>query len=154
MSTQKATHNLDRQAKKLNDSNDYFFYLAVSWKKMKKVSPSMVCKRPIYKFFWDSNRQYFPLRCMQDLGWTPFVIPSEEATGFQILVAFRCTKTMKSSDVTGTDIQTEGQCTMPLGSVFGNHRSDDEKDHALRLMKTSGHYDTLIPAWYWETHRA
>jgi hypothetical protein len=43
---------------------------------------------------------------------------------------------------------------VPLGISFGNHRSYDEEDHAFEVIKTSGDYDALIPAWYLEKHKA
>lgn len=44
--------------------------------------------------------------------------------------------------------------TVPLGLSFGNHRSYDEEDHAFEVVKTTGDYDALIPAWYLEKHKA
>jgi len=41
-----------------------------------------------------------------------------------------------------------------LGVSFGNHRSFDEDSHAFEVIKTSGDYDALIPAWYLEKHKA
>jgi transposase InsO family protein len=44
--------------------------------------------------------------------------------------------------------------TIPLGVSFGNHRSYDIEDHAFEVIKTTGDYDALIPAWYLEKHKA
>jgi hypothetical protein len=41
-----------------------------------------------------------------------------------------------------------------LGVSFGNHHSYNEADHAFEVIKTSGDYDALIPAWYLEKHKA
>jgi len=39
-----------------------------------------------------------------------------------------------------------------LGLSFGNHHSDDGKDHAVAVMKITGDYDALIRAWYLGIH--
>jgi len=84
---------------------------------------------------------------MLDLGSTSFVISPNAAKAFKIPVVKR-TKRLISQDVTGREIITEGLYTVPLGLYFGNHRSYDEEDHAVEVMKTSSDYDCLIPAWY------
>jgi hypothetical protein len=90
---------------------------------------------------------------MLDLGSTSFVISPNAAKAFKIPVVRR-TKKVRSNDVTGREINTEGLFTIPLGLFFGNHRSYDEKDHAFEVMETSSDYDCLIPAWYLEKHKA
>jgi len=37
---------------------------------------------------------------------------------------------------------------VPLRISFGNYWSYDEEDHGFEVIKTSGDYDGLIPAWY------
>jgi len=86
---------------------------------------------------------------MLDLGSTLFVISPEAAKAFNILVVKR-TKMVKSEDVTGQEIETEGLFKIPVGLSIGNHRSHDENDHAFEVMKISQDYDCLIPAWYLE----
>jgi len=54
----------------------------------------------------------------------------------------------------GTNLKTEGLFTVPLGISFGSHRSYEEEDHTFEVVKTSGDYDALIPAWYLEKHKA
>jgi len=51
-------------------------------------------------------------------------------------------------------IKTENLFTIPLGVSFGNHRMYDEQDHTFEVIKTTGDYDALIPAWYLEKHKA
>jgi len=129
------------------------FYEPSRKKKIQKISAITVGKRPIYRFLFDFDNQYFPLQCMIDLGSTSFVISPEAAKAFKIPVVKR-TKKVRSNDVTGREIETEGLFTIPLGLSVGNHRSYDEKDHAFEVMKTSVDYDCLIPAWYLEKHKA
>jgi hypothetical protein len=38
--------------------------------------------------------------------------------------------------------------------LMGNHCFYDEEDHAFEVFKISGGDDALIPAWYWEKHKA
>jgi len=90
---------------------------------------------------------------MLDLGSTSFVISPEATKAFKIPVVKR-NLPVKTSDVGGSRIKTEGLYTVPLGLSFGNHRTFDEKDHAFEVMKTSSQYDALIPAWYLEKHKA
>jgi len=73
---------------------------------------------------------------MLDLESTSFDISSEATKAFQIPV-IRTTKKLKSADVSGREILTEGVFTIPLGVSFGNHKSYIEKDHAFEVMKTS-----------------
>lgn len=64
------------------------------------------------------------------------------------------TKTVCCKDITGREIVTEGLCTVPLWLFSGNHRSYEEEDHAVKVLKTCSDYDCLIPAWYLEKHQA
>jgi hypothetical protein len=154
MSKRKATSQLDHQVKRNNTSNDFVYYLPVrKTHKITKISPTKIGKRPIYKFFIDHDNKYYPLRCMLDLGSTSFVISPNAAKAFKIPVVKR-TKKIRSNDVTGREIITEGLFTVPLGLSFGNHRSYDEEDHAFEVMDTCSDYDCLIPAWYLEKHKA
>ena len=153
MSKRKASEPLQRYPKKINASTDFVFYQSAPILKIKKVSPTRISKRPIYKFFIDYNGQYFPLRCMLDLGSTSFVISPEAAKALSISVVERL-KPIKTKDVSGSEIPTEGLFTVPLGLSFGNHRSFKEEDHAFKELKTSGEYYALIPAWYLEKHKA
>jgi len=150
----KAEQLFNPSVKKPNKSTDFVFYEpAKKNMKIQKISATKIGKRPIYRFFLDFDGQYFPLRCMLDLGSTSFVISPEATKAFKIPVIKR-TKRVKSKDVTGREIKTEGLFTIPLGLSFGNHRSYDEKDHAFEVIKTSEDYDCLIPAWYLEKHKA
>lgn len=90
---------------------------------------------------------------MLDLGSTSFVISPNAAKAFKIPVVKR-TKKVRSNNVTGREIDTEGLFTVPWGLSFGNHGSYDEEDHAFEVMKTCEDYDCLIPAWYLEKHKA
>jgi hypothetical protein len=83
---------------------------------------------------------------MLDLGSTSLVISPEAAKVFRVPVVKR-TIPGKASDVRGTKIITEGLS-------FRNHRTLDQNDHAFEVMKTSTEYDTLIPAWYLNQHKA
>jgi len=51
-------------------------------------------------------------------------------------------------------LETENLFTVPLGVSFENNRTYDEKDHAFDVIRTTGDYDALIPAWYLEKHKA
>jgi hypothetical protein len=90
---------------------------------------------------------------MLDLGSTSFVVSPEAAKAFSIPVVKR-PRPIKAGDVSGSDLRTENLFTVPLGVSFGNHRSYDEEDHVIDVIKTSGDYDALIPAWYLEKHKA
>jgi len=153
MSKRKASEPLLRNLKKPNTSTDFVYYQPASHPKVKKVSATKVGKRPVYCFFIDYDGNYFPLRCMLDLGSTSFVISPEAAKAFSIPVVSR-PKPVKAGDVSGSQLKTEGLFTVLLGVSFGNHRSFDEDSHAFEVIKTSGDYDALIPAWYLEKHKA
>jgi len=157
MSKRKATDELSSNHKKSNTSKDYVFYTAVNKYNgkplIKKVHPTKIGERPIYKFFIDYDGKYFPLRCMLDLGSTSFVISPQAAKAFQVPVVKRL-QLQRTSDVGGNRIKTEGLFTVPLGLSFGNHRTFDVEDHAFEVMDTSSKYDALIPAWYLAKHKA
>jgi len=89
---------------------------------------------------------------MLDLGSTSFVDSPEAAKAFPIPVVKRL-QPVRTKDVSGKRISTEGLFTVPLGIFFSNQRSSDEEDHAFKVLKTSGDYDALIPAWYLENIR-
>jgi len=82
-----------------------------------------------------------------------FLISPNAAKAFKIPVVKR-TKTVASNDASGQENITEGLCTLPLGSSFGNHRFYDSDDNAFKVISTSNDYDCLIPAWYLEKHKA
>jgi len=145
MSKRKASEPLQRHPKKINASTDFVYYQSASTPIIKKVLSTKIGKRPLYKFFIDCDGQYFPLRFMLDLGSTSFVISPGAAKSVSILVVKRI-KPVRTKDVSGTEIPTEGLYTLPLGSSFGNHRSFNEEDHAFEVLRTSGNYDALIPA--------
>jgi len=154
MMKRKATDLLDHPVKRNNTSQDFVYYLpARKIHKITKVSPTKIRKRPIYQFFIDSNTKYYALRCMLDVGSTSFVISPNAAKAFRIPVVRR-TKKIRSNDVTGREIVTDGLYMVPLGLYFGNHHSYDKEDHAFEVMKTCDDYDCLIPARYLEKHRA
>jgi len=153
MSKRNASDPLLREHKKQNTSTDFVYYQPATHPSIKKVSATKVGKRPIYSFFIDYDGNYFPLRCMLDLGSTSFVISPEAAKAFSILVVSR-PKPVKAGDVSGSQLKTEGLFTVPLGVSFGNHRSYDEDTHAFDVIKTSADYDALVPAWYLEKHKA
>jgi hypothetical protein len=90
---------------------------------------------------------------MLDLECTSFVISPEATKAFQIPVVKRKIRA-RASDVGGIITPTAGLFTIPLRLSFGNHRTSDEKDHALEVIKTSSEYDALIPAWYLNKHKA
>jgi len=154
MLKRKATSQLDHQVKCNNTSNDFVYYLpSRKTQKITKVSPTKIGKRPIYKFFVNYDGKYYPLRCILDLGSTSFVISPNAAKAFKIPMVKRTNK-VRSNNVMGREIPTEGLHTVPLGLSFRNHRTYDEKDHAFEVMKTSSDYDCLIPAWDLEKHKA
>jgi len=154
MTKRKVNNQLDHQVKRSSTSYDFVYYLpARKTHKITKISPTKIGKRPIYKFFIDYDNNYYPLRCMLDLGSTSIVISPKAVKAFQIPVVRRITK-VRSADVTGRGITTEGHYTVPLGLCFGNHRTYDENNHAFEVMKTSADYDCLIPAWYLEKRKA
>jgi hypothetical protein len=82
---------------------------------------------------------------MLDLGRTSFVMLLEAAKAFSIPVVKR-TMMITSNDVSGNSIKTVGLFTVPLPISYCNHCSDDENDPAFEIIKTSGDYDTLLPA--------
>jgi hypothetical protein len=82
---------------------------------------------------------------MLDLGSTSFVISPNATKAFKIPMVKR-TKKVRSNDVTGREIVTEGQYTVVLGLSFGSHWSYDEQDHAFEAIETCSDYDCLIPA--------
>jgi hypothetical protein len=90
---------------------------------------------------------------MLDLGSTSFVISPEVAKAFSLPVVRRILP-VKSGDVSGDNLRTGNLFTVPLRVSFGNHRLYDEEGQAFEVIKTSGDYDTLIPAWYLEKHKA
>jgi hypothetical protein len=153
MAKRKASQPLERYPKKIHSSTDYIYYESARHPKIHKVSPTKIGKRPIYRFFIDYTGKYFPLRCMLDLGSTSFVISPEAAKAFSIPVVRR-QQVIKTGDVSGSTLKTENLFTVPHGISFGNHRTYDEQDHAFEVIKTTGEYDALIPAWYLEKHRA
>jgi len=125
MSKRKAAEPLLGVPKKQNTSTDFVHYQPGSHPKVKQVSATRVGKRPVYRFFIDYDGKYFPLRCMLDLGSTSFVISPEAAKAFAIPVVSR-PQPVKTGDVSGSQIKTEGLFTVPLGVSFGNHRSFNE----------------------------
>jgi hypothetical protein len=90
---------------------------------------------------------------MLDLGSTSFVI-SPEAAKVSSIPVVKWLKPLKSEDVSGNNLETEGLFTIPLGVSFGNHRSYDEENQAFEIVMTCTDYDALIPAWYLEKHKA
>jgi len=153
MAKRKASEPLERKPKKINISTDFIYYQPALHPKIGKVSTTKIGKWPIYGFFIDYDGEYFPLRCMLDLGSTFFVMSPEAAKAFSIPVVKR-SRPIKSGDVSGNNLETEILFTVPLEVLFGNHRSYNEEDHAFEVVKTSQDYDTLIPAWYLEKHKA
>jgi len=139
--------------KKNDTSTDYVLYTSASKKKPKIVCPTKVGKRPIYKFFFEFEGTYFPLRCMLDLGSTSCVMSPEAAKAFRVPVVKRKLPT-SASEVGGLQITTEGIFTIPLDSTFGNHRILDVEDYAFEVMKRTKDYNALIPAWYCNRHTA
>lgn len=90
---------------------------------------------------------------MGDLGSTSFVISPEAAKAFSIPVVRR-PKPIKSGAVSGTNLKTENMFTVQFRISCGNHRFYNKEDHAFEVIKTSEDYDELIPAWYFEKHKA
>jgi hypothetical protein len=90
---------------------------------------------------------------MLDLGSTSFVLSPDAAKSFSVPVVNR-PKPVRSGDVSRNNLQTEGLFIIPLQISFGNHRLYDDEDPAFEVIKTSGDYDTLIPARYLEKHKA
>jgi hypothetical protein len=153
MTRRKAFETLERLPKKINASTDFVYYQPALHHELGRVSATKIGKRPIYRFFIDHDGKYFPLRSMLNLGSTFFVISPEAAKAFSIPVVRRPWP-IESGDVSGNNLRTEGLFTVPLAVSFGNHHSYNEADHAFEVIKTSGDYDALIPAWYLETHKA
>jgi len=137
MSKRKATDVVAYPMNKPNTSSNYVFYMAVQRnKKIQNISATKTGKRPIYRFFINYDNCFFPLRCRLELGSTPFVKSPEAAKAFTIPV-IRTTEKVKSEDVTGTEIVTEGLFTARLGLPLGNHHPYDKEDHAFDVIKTS-----------------
>jgi hypothetical protein len=153
MPKRKASEPLERLPKNINTSTDFVYYQPALNPNICKVSSTKVWKRPTYRFFIDDDSKYFPLRCILDIGSTLFVISPEAAKAFSIPVIKKSHPIM-TGDVSGNNIHTQNMFTIPLGVLFGNHHSYDEHDPAFEVMITSGDYDTPIPAWYLEKHKA
>jgi len=153
MAKRKASEPLERYPKKSNTSNDFVYYQPALHPKIQKISATKIGKRPIYRFFVDYDGKYFPLRAMLDNGSTSFILSPEAAKAFAIPVVKR-QHSVRTGDASGNKMKTEGMFTIPLGISFGNHRSYNEEDHAFEVIKTTGDYDALIPAWYLEKHKA
>jgi len=143
----------DQTTMRQNTSSHYVYYDSARNKMISKVLLTQIGKRPIYKFFIDEDNHYFPLRCMLDMGITAFVISLNTAKAFKIPVVKRTIK-VKSKGVTGQEILTEGQYTIPLELSFRYHRSYNIDDHAFVVMPTSQEYNWVIPVWYREKHKA
>jgi len=90
---------------------------------------------------------------MRDLGSTPLLVSPEAAKAFRIAVVKRVIpgKTLVLGE---QKIETERWYTIPLTSRCGNHKSFDEKDHSFKVMKSAKDYNTLLPAWYLNKHKA
>ena len=153
MSKFKASEPLQRHSKKMNASTGFVYYRSATTPKVKRVSSTKIGERPIYKFFINCNGEYFPLRCMLDLGSTSFVISPEAAKAFAIPVVKRL-KPVQVESGSGDVIPAKRLFTVPLGLSFGNHRSFNEDDLAFEMLKTSADSAALIPAWYLEKHKA
>jgi hypothetical protein len=122
MSNRKSSEVLIMQPKKTNNSTDFVYYQsATTNKKIRKVLAKEIGKGPIYRFFIEYDNQYCPLRCMLDLGSTLFVISPEVAKAFSVTVVKR-EKPIKSNDVSGNNLKTEGLFTVLLAISFGKHR--------------------------------
>jgi len=104
-------------------------------------------------FFLDFINEYFPRRCMLDLGSTSFGISLEAAKAINIPVVKRLMK-VKSADDTGWETIAERSFTICLNLSFGNHSSYYQDDHAFKVMKTSSDYDAMFAAWNLEKHMA
>jgi len=117
--------------------------------KNQKIYPAKICKKPIYKLFFDFNGKYFPLRCMLDPGYTSFIISPEAATVFKVRVVKGTTKVM-SGDISGQEIITEGIYTKHRRITVANHRMYNLKDTSYRVIKTSPDYDDSMPAQFLE----
>jgi len=74
---------------------------------------------------------------MLDLGSTSFAISPAVAKAFAIPVVKRM-KPVQTKDVSGNEIHIEGLLTVPLGLSFGYHRSLDNEDHAVEVLKPQG----------------
>jgi hypothetical protein len=145
MAKSKASEPLPRRAKKINSSTHFVYYQPALHPKIWKVSSTKIGKRPIYRLFIDCNGQYFPLKCMLDLGSTSFVISPEAAKAFSIPLVKQL-KPLQSGDLSDNNLETEGLFIILLGVYFGNYGSYDEEHHAFEVVKTSKDYDALIPA--------
>jgi hypothetical protein len=124
MAKRKALEPLERVPKRINLSTDFVYYQSAQHPKIRKISPTKVGKRPIYKVFIDYDGKYFPLRCMLDNGSTSFVISPEAAKPYQIPVVKR-QQPVRTGDASGNNMKNENLFTLPLGISFGNHRSYD-----------------------------
>lgn len=87
----------------------------------------------LYRF----NGPYFPLSSILDLGSTSFIISPEAAKAFCIPVVKRI-RPIRTKDVSGKEISTEGLFTVPLGQSCGKHRFYDEENQAFKVSKTAG----------------
>jgi hypothetical protein len=134
-------------------SADFAHYQPALLPKIPTVSATKIWKRPIYCFFVDYNGKYFPPRCMVHLGSTAFHIWPEAAKSFSIAVISRL-RPVDCWDGSVTNLKTENLFTVPLGILFGNHQLYNNEDHPFELITTSGDYDALIPAWYFEKQNA
>lgn len=90
---------------------------------------------------------------MLDLGNISVAITPGTAKAFLIPVGKR-PKPIKSGDVLGTSLKTKNVFTVPLRIFSGNHRPYNKADHTIEVRKTSGDYDALILAWYFEKNKA
>jgi hypothetical protein len=137
MSKRKGFEPLVRNSKRPNISTDCIFFHTISKdKKIHQVAAMKIGKKPIYRSFVDYNNQYYPVRCIPNLGFTSFVISSEATIAFQIPVTQWEQKIQTKHD-TGREITTKRPFTVPLGVSFGNHQSYIEEDHVHKVVKTS-----------------
>jgi hypothetical protein len=82
----KASEHMPRQQMKSNTSADVAYYQPAVHPIIRNESATTIGKWPIYLFFIDSDRKYFPLRCMLYIESTFFVISPEAAKAFSTLV--------------------------------------------------------------------
>jgi len=90
---------------------------------------------------------------MLDLGSTSFDISPEAVKAFSIAVV-SSKKAVQSNAISENNLETEALFTVPLVISFADHRSLNEKDYAFEEIKASADYHALIPALYWEKHKA
>jgi len=100
MSQRKASETLLRKTKKSNQTFDFVYHQSASTQKVGKITTTEIGKQPIYPFFINCDWNYFPLRCILDLGSTSFVLCPDAAMALAIPV-IKWTKTIKSADVNG-----------------------------------------------------